>query len=89
MTRFNMNALNIAAATAFGLFSTVSGGAIHHFGKQCGSKKCDLLQYCNNVHNQCESCIVVCDPKSHNFDQEVCSDHCQGTYYLEIFCIIL
>lgn len=54
-------------------------------GKHCGSKICDLLEYCSNIHNQCETCETVCDNVSHNFDQEICTSQCQNYLFEQRF----
>lgn len=47
-------------------------------GKRCGTKVCDLLEYCSNFNNHCESCANICEESSHNFDLNLCADQCQG-----------
>ena len=47
-------------------------------GKRCGTTVCSLLQYCSNIHSQCEDCVDICEQTSHNFDQSTCMNHCQG-----------
>lgn len=47
-------------------------------GKKCGAKYCDLLEYCSNFNNHCESCSSICEKTSHNFDLNLCGDQCQG-----------
>lgn len=52
--------------------------AIAVTGKRCGTKVCDLLEYCSSFNNHCESCAAVCEESSHNFDLNLCADQCQG-----------
>lgn len=47
-------------------------------GKRCGTKVCDLLEYCSNFNKHCESCASICEESSHNFDLNLCDDQCQG-----------
>lgn len=47
-------------------------------GKRCGTKVCDLLEYCSNFNTHCESCAGICEETSHNFDLNLCDDQCQG-----------
>ncbi|KAJ6647843.1 hypothetical protein Bhyg_03066, partial [Pseudolycoriella hygida] len=57
-------------------------------GKRCGTKVCDLLQYCSNFNKHCESCEHTCEESSHNFDLNLCADQCQDylheTKYVKI-----
>lgn len=47
--------------------------------KPCGAKLCHFMEYCSSFNNRCESCEIVCNSTSHNYDQVACTDQCQGT----------
>ncbi|CRK94422.1 CLUMA_CG007929, isoform A [Clunio marinus] len=53
-------------------FSTLAVG-----GSQCGTKLCDVYQFCSSYHQECEDCAMTCDETHHNFDQEVCMAECR------------
>lgn len=60
----------------------VCDAALTLTGKRCGTNKvCSLIEYCSSFHNQCESCAGVCDQAAHNFDQEICTNQCQGNCF--------
>lgn len=47
-------------------------------GIRCGSKICEIDEFCSKFHNGCESCGPICDESSHNFDRESCMTDCQS-----------
>lgn len=55
--------------------------ALSPSGKRCGTTVCNILDYCSTLHNQCESCVAVCDDLSHNYDQDICIKDCQSKYF--------
>lgn len=54
-------------------FSALSIG-----GARCGSKICEIHQFCSKFNKDCESCEPICDESSHNFDRESCINDCQN-----------
>lgn len=54
------------------LISTIS------LNKRCGTKICDMVQYCSKFTNQCEPCDQVCNKLQHNYDVQQCEMECQG-----------
>ena len=47
-------------------------------GARCGSKTCEIYEFCSNFHNDCESCEPICDEKNNNFDRQSCINECQS-----------
>lgn len=47
-------------------------------GARCGTKICEIYQYCSGFHTDCEDCEPICDEKNHNFDAEACKSDCRG-----------
>lgn len=54
-------------------------------GIKCGTKICELYQFCSDFHSDCDDCAPVCDENNHNFDKEVCVAHCRGEILLICF----
>lgn len=54
-------------------------------GVKCGTKICELFQYCSEIHFECDDCMPICDENGHNFDVETCKSKCQGMIPLHWF----
>lgn len=77
INKFNMM-LSVVVVVTVILPTCIAGLAVS--GKRCGTKECDLLEYCSNFTNHCDKCESICEKSSHNFDLNLCADQCQGNY---------
>ncbi|CAG9797084.1 unnamed protein product [Chironomus riparius] len=58
--------------------STSAFTALSIGGARCGSKTCEIYEFCSNFHNDCESCEPICDEQNNNFDRQSCINECQN-----------
>lgn len=56
-------------------------------GARCGTKICDIYQFCSQFHSDCEDCAPICDEHGHNFDKETCVSECRGEAYAAFCCM--
>lgn len=49
-------------------------------GAKCGTKICEIYQYCSKFHTGCEDCSLICDADGHNFEEETCFKDCQSKF---------
>lgn len=48
--------------------------------KECGTKHCQSLEYCDQISYICEPCSKVCEKFNHNYDENRCTSDCQGKF---------
>lgn len=65
--------------------------AITFSGPKCGTNICGVDQFCSKYHKQCENCDTICDSATHNFDNAMCTEQCQGTCvsFVHFVCALL
>lgn len=49
-------------------------------GAKCGTKICEIYQFCSKFHTGCEDCSLICDADGHNFEEEICFKDCQSKF---------
>lgn len=47
-------------------------------GPRCGVFTCKPHEFCSSFENQCKGCADICDKDSHNFEEKLCVETCQG-----------
>ncbi|CAH1127788.1 unnamed protein product [Ceutorhynchus assimilis] len=60
-----------------GVVLGASVGGITVGGAKCGQITCKQTQYCSSFDNTCQECDLVCNTKSHNYEEAVCEKQCQ------------
>ena len=64
--------------------------ALSASGVKCGQKICEIFQYCNEFHEDCDDCKNICEDKHHNYDDEICKTQCRGEIlFLRLFTPLL
>lgn len=66
-------------------FSATAFTALVVNGAKCGTKICEIYQYCSGFHLECDDCKPICDEHGHNFDRETCMSDCRGKRLNESF----
>lgn len=51
--------------------------AITFNGAKCGTKTCNVDQFCSKYSSQCDDCATICTEGDHNFDNILCTRECQ------------
>lgn len=62
----------------FCLLNLVECDGITIQGVKCHDKVCKFTEFCSSFDKTCQPCENICDPKSHNYEQEICETDCQS-----------
>lgn len=57
-------------------------------GAKCREKQCKISEYCSSFDSTCQPCEIICDAKSHNYEEDICEKDCQSKFFLNYRSII-